>query len=260
MAKLYFRYGTVGSAKTLNLLAVAHAYELQQKRALVLKPALDTRFGAWTVASRAGLDRPADLLIDVTTELPASLFVEVDCVLIDEVQFLPTRVIEQLRHVASVQNVPVIGYGLRTDFRSRLFPGSQRMLELADSIEEVKTTCFHCNRKGVMNLKRVDGKATLLGPSVCLGAEELYTPVCFRHYYEFTQLVEPSVESALIDFEAAFHAGKVADLAAAGDVKVTEAAEIDAVAVGDKHLDELRTPGKRALLKPEPDCEISPLA
>lgn len=199
MAKLYFRHGTVGSAKTLNLLAVAHAYELQGKTVKVLKPKMDSRFGEWKVGSRAGLDRPADLLVDEHTEFPAGTFAGVDCILVDEVQFLPPRIIERLRTVATCDGIPVICYGLRTDFRSKLFPGSQRVLELCDAIEEVKTTCTFCNRKAILNLKSVDGQATLEGPVVCLGCEEMYVPACYQH---FVEKIEASGKT--VDFEKVF--------------------------------------------------------
>jgi thymidine kinase len=182
MAKLYFRYGAVSSAKTLNLLAVAHNYERQEKRVMVLKPAFDTRFGVDNVASRAGLERKADLVIDGETRLEPHDFIGCHCVLVDEAQFLSARQIDQLRELTRRASVPVICYGLRTDFRSRLFEGSRRLMEVADAIEEIKTTCAFCNRKAVLNLKSIDGQPTLQGPSRELGAEELYLPVCYEHY------------------------------------------------------------------------------
>ena len=184
MAKLYFRHGTVGSAKTLNLLAVAHNYERQGKKIEVLKPRFDTRFGAEEVASRAGLSRTAHRLLDEDTVLDPAEFVGCHCVLVDEAQFLTPRHVEQLRDVSRAARCPVICYGLRTDFRTELFPGSRRLLELADSIEEVKTTCAFCNKKALLNLKHLDGAATLAGPSAQLGAEETYLPVCYAHYLE----------------------------------------------------------------------------
>ncbi len=184
MAKLYFRYGAVSSAKTLNLLAVAHNYERQGKRVLVYKPAFDTRFGAHTVASRAGLDRQADDLLTDESRLEASDYRDVHCVLVDEAQFLSAALVDQLRLLTRSANVPVICYGLRTDFRSRLFDGSRRLFEIADTIEEIKTTCTWCNRKAVLNLKSIDGQPTLAGPSKELGTEERYLPVCFQHYTE----------------------------------------------------------------------------
>jgi thymidine kinase len=182
MAKLYFRYGTVGSAKTLNLLAVTHNYQQQSKRVCLLKPKLDIRFGENEVTSRAGLSKPADILITTDTIFDAGDFEGVDCVVVDEAQFLSTSVIDQLRGVASVQNIPVICYGLRTDFRGHLFEGSKRLFEVADSIEEIKTTCAFCNRKAIFNLKLVDGKPTVTGPTIELGTEERYLPTCPNCY------------------------------------------------------------------------------
>lgn len=180
MAKLYFRYGTVSSAKTLNLLAVAHNYKQQGKRVLLCKPELDTRFGQDVIQTRAGLKATADLIVPQhgPVELP-NLF-DVFCVLVDEAQFLPVSFIDQLRQLAaSAVGVPVICYGLRTDFRRQLFPASARLLELADSIEEIKTICARCGRhKAVFNLKQSNGRATLTGPSVELGCEDKYLPVC----------------------------------------------------------------------------------
>jgi thymidine kinase len=184
MAKLYFRHGTMGSAKTLNLLAVAHNYRAQGKRVLLLKPKLDDRFGARDVASRAGLRAEADILLEEGSELDPSAFDGVDCVLVDEAQFLSPRVIEQLRTLTKTHSVPVICYGLRTDFRTRLFPGSQRLLELADAIEEVKVTCQFCNRKAIYNMRFAKGEPTLSGAQVELGAEESYLPVCFKCWDE----------------------------------------------------------------------------
>ncbi len=182
MAKLYFRYGTVGSAKTLNLLAVAHNYEQQKKRAFVIKPELDVRFGRELVHSRAGVEKKADLLCGAQTVLDRAAFQGVDCILVDEAQFLSPELIDQLRAVSQEQGIPVICYGLRTDFRRQLFPGARRLLELADSIEEIKTTCNFCNRKAIFNLKLQGGVPTLGGPTIDLGAEEKYLPACSSCY------------------------------------------------------------------------------
>lgn len=182
MAKLYFRYGTVGSAKTLNLLAVAHNYRNQGKKVLVMKPDLDTRFGKERIKSRAGLEMQADVLIVDETSLVGIDDEAVSCILVDEAQFLSAKVIEALRQITLEKEIPVLCYGLRTDFKAGLFEGSKRLLELADSIEEVKATCHFCNRKSIMNLKHVNGLATHVGPSVELGAEEKYFPACYRCY------------------------------------------------------------------------------
>ncbi len=182
MAKLYFRHGTVGSAKTLNLLAVAHNYRQQGKEILLLKPELDIRFGREQIKSRAGLEMTADILIRPDTDLLSLDYEGVDCILVDEAQFLPASIIEQLREISVARGIPVICYGLRTDFRSNLFEGSRRLMELADSIEEVKATCHFCTRKSIMNLKHVDGVATVDGPAIQVGAEETYLPSCYHCY------------------------------------------------------------------------------
>jgi thymidine kinase len=182
MAKLYFRYGTVGSAKTLNLLAVAHNYRQQGKQVVIIKPRLDNRFGEDFVKSRAGLESRADLVVDPDTSLDRMLLRGVHCVLVDEAQFISPGLIEQLRDIATNDNIPVICYGLRTDFRTNLFEGARRLLELSDSIEEIKTTCSYCQRKATLNLKHVGGVASLDGPTIDLGAEEKYYSVCHGCY------------------------------------------------------------------------------
>jgi len=181
MAKLYFRHGPMDSAKTLNLLAVAHNYRSQGKNVLLLKPRLDDRFGDASIASRAGLEAKADLLLDKDTILDPAEFEGVDCLLVDEAQFLSAHVVEQLRMLTKRPGFPVICYGLRTDFRTQLFEGSRRLLELADSIEEVKVTCQFCNRKAILNLRLADGGApSLEGVQIELGGNERYAPVCFN--------------------------------------------------------------------------------
>lgn len=182
MAKLYFRYGAVGSAKTMNLLAVAHSYEQQGKRILLLKPELDVRFGAQRIRSRSGLEKEAHVLINEDTRLDRLDLEGVSCVLVDEAQFLSEKIIEGLRDIATKRGVPVICYGLRTDFKRRLFEGSRRLLELADALEEVKMTCHYCNRKAIFNLKLVGGKAVSEGPQIELGTEEKYLPACPECY------------------------------------------------------------------------------
>jgi thymidine kinase len=184
MAKLYFRHGTMSSAKTLNLLAVAHNYRSQGKRVLLLKPRIDDRFSERAIVSRSGLKAEADVLLDADSVLDPTTFEGLDCVLVDEAQFLSSFLVEQLRALTLTHQVPVICYGLRTDFKTRLFEGSKRLLELADSIEEVKVTCQFCNRKAIYNMRLLGGKATLEGAQVEIGADEKYAPACFRCYNE----------------------------------------------------------------------------
>lgn len=197
MAKLYFRYGTMGSAKTLNLLAVAHSYQIQQKKVLVLKPQLDTRFGEDSVRSRSGLEKPADLLVSEGTRLTSETLKTLSCILVDEAQFLHPDFIDHLREISRDMNIPVICYGLRTDFRTHLFPGSKRLLELSDSIEEIKNTCHYCNRKSIFNMRLVNGKGVVEGPQILLGAEESYLSVCANCYRKHTAYREASDELML---------------------------------------------------------------
>ena len=189
MAKLYFRYGTVGSAKTLNLLAVAHNYRQQGKEVLLVKPEVDTRFGIGVIRARAGLEMPADIVAPSCGAMRLPALDDVACILVDEAQFLPVDAIDQLHHVAhsavsptAPTGIPVICYGLRADFRTQLFPAARRLFELADTIEEIKTVCTYCDKKAIFNLKFLAGCPTLSGPSVELCCGEKYLPVCAACY------------------------------------------------------------------------------
>lgn len=182
MAKLYFRYGTVGSGKTLRLLAVTHNYRQQGKDVILIKPELDVRFGKDSIKSRAGLEMAADILVKEGDRLEDREYSGISCILVDEAQFLTKDIIDQLRKIAHEMEIPVICYGLRTDFKTNLFEGSKRLMEVADSIEEMKSTCYFCNKKSILNLKHVNGKAVFDGPSIQLGTEELYYPACFSCY------------------------------------------------------------------------------
>jgi thymidine kinase len=201
MPKLYFRHGAVSSAKTLNLLACAHSYRSQGKGVLLFKPSLDVRFGAESIKSRSGLTQDADIVVTPDMDLLSvrdGLETPIHCVLVDECQFLHPRHIEQLREMTFKWDVPVICYGLRTDFRTRLFPGSKRLLELADNIEEIKTTCHFCNKKAILNLKHCDGTACVEGESVQLGCEETYFPAClncFNGQLEKAGIAFPTTEN-----------------------------------------------------------------
>lgn len=178
MSTVYFFYGTVMSAKTLAVISVLSTYDMQHKRTILAKPAVDTRDGRYTVRSRGGGERKVDLLIG------AGEF-KIDCtgidvVVVDEAQFLTAAQVDYLCTLP----VPVMCYGLRTDSNTRLFEGARRLMEVAHKIREVKTTCITagCAKKAVYSLKHVDGKKITGGPSVDLGGEEKYVPVCYRHY------------------------------------------------------------------------------
>jgi thymidine kinase len=192
MAKLYFRYGTVNSAKTLNLLAVAHNYRQQGKRVILVKPATDTRFGVEWIATRAGLREHADILVPDGAKISFEFPEDTACVLVDEAQFLHPDCVDQFSNLAhactyqpySRRGIPVLCYGLRADFRRQAFPASRRLMELADSIEEIKTICHYCESKAIFNLKLVDGLASLDGPSIELGFEDKYVATCAACYQE----------------------------------------------------------------------------
>lgn len=202
MAKLYYRYGTVSSAKTLNLLAVFHNYGQQNKKAILIKPQIDNRFGANVVKSRAGLHVEADYVLKTDANFPSYAVEGVHCILVDEVQFFAASFIEQLRKVATDFNIPVICYGLRTDFRTKAFEGAARLFELADSIEEIKTTCNFCDKKAVFNLKIMGNKPIFDGPQIELGAEEKYLPCCSKCYSDKICVVRNDIpkENEFLEF------------------------------------------------------------
>ena len=182
MAKLYFYYSAMNAGKTTTLLQSAHNYRERGMRVAILTPALDDRAGSGTVASRIGLsaeavgfgpddDLEARVRADITAHGP------LHCVLVDEAQFLSRAQVWQLSDVVDALDVPVLAYGLRTDFRGDLFEGSQHLLALADKLEEIKTIC-HTGRKATM-VVRVDerGRAVKDGPQVEIGGNERYVSV-----------------------------------------------------------------------------------
>lgn len=195
MAQLYFRYGAMNSSKSLNLIATAHNYETQGKAVMVLNSPLDTRSGKGLVSSRAGLEwgaipfKPTDTYLDVASwldELEKLYNKHVSCILVDEAQLLTPDNIDVLADIVDNRDIPVICYGLKTDFKTDFFPGSQRLLQVADKIEEVKTTCVSCDNKAVLNLRTVDGVAVYEGDQVEIG-DDAYFPVCRDHYYTWNK-------------------------------------------------------------------------
>lgn len=189
MAKLYFKYGTVGSGKSLQLLVTAHNYERQQKKVLVLKPEMDTRFGYGIIKTRVGLERPADVLMQDEPHL-FNIPENTVCILIDEAQFLSANWIDYLREISISYNIPIICFGLKADFKSNLFAGSKRLLEIADKTEEIKTVCSYCTNKATQNLKILDGRPVTKGQSIELGDEKKYLPLCWECYYKATTEVQ----------------------------------------------------------------------
>ncbi len=179
MAKLYFRYGAMGSSKTANAIMVRHNYLERGQRVLMLKPRLDNRDGETMIASRSGLRCECHFIED----LDRFNVRDYDCLIVDEAQFLTRAQVERLVRVVDVDNVPVIAYGLRCDFRNELFEGSQWLLAWADTIEEVKTICW-CGKKAVCNARVVDGRMVREGEQIVLGGSECYVSLCRRHWTE----------------------------------------------------------------------------
>mgnify|MGYP000808840028 FL=1 len=177
MAKLYFRYGAMGSSKTANAIMVRHNYLERGQRVLMLKPRLDNRDGETMIASRSGLRCECHFIED----LDRFNVRDYDCLIVDEAQFLTRAQVERLVRVVDIDNVPVIAYGLRCDFRNELFEGSQWLLAWADTIEEVKTICW-CGKKAVCNARVVDGKMVREGEQIVLGGSECYVSLCRRHW------------------------------------------------------------------------------
>ncbi len=179
MAKLYFRYGAMGSSKTANAIMVRHNYLERGQKVLMLKPRLDNRDGETIVASRCGLQCECAFIEDIAT-YDLSQF---DCLIVDEAQFLTKAQVEYLVHVVDHIHVPVICYGLRADFQGNLFEGSHWLLAWADTIEEVKTICW-CGRKATCNARVVDGKVVKEGEQIQLGGNESYVSLCRKHWSE----------------------------------------------------------------------------
>ena len=179
MAKLYFRYGAMGSSKTANAIMVRHNYLERGQRVLMLKPRLDTRDGVNTIGSRCGLTCECRFV----EELDTFNMKDYNCVIVDEAQFLTKAQVEKLVSIVDNDRVPVIAYGLRADFRGNLFEGSQWLLAWADTIEEVKTICW-CGKKATCNARVVDGKVVKEGEQIVLGGNESYVSLCRKHWAE----------------------------------------------------------------------------
>lgn len=186
MAQLYFKYGTMNSGKTIEILKVAHNYEEQGKPVVILTSALDNRDEIGVISSRIGMRREAipitdDMYIyDYVANLPEKPY----CILIDECQFLTKDHVYDLAKVVDDLDVPVMAFGLKNDFRNELFEGSKYFLLLADKIEEIKTICQYCSKKATMVLRTQDGQPVYEGEQIQIGGNETYIPVCRRHYFK----------------------------------------------------------------------------
>lgn len=183
MAKLYFRYGAMGSSKTANALMVEYNYYERGKKALLVKPKLDSRDGDRTIRSRIGLAKEGAFLEELM-QMPDEELMQYACVIVDEAQFATKEQVEHMVHIVDDLEIPVICYGLRTDFRMTLFEGSMWLLAWADKIEEIKTVCW-CGKGASCNARiGADGKVVRKGDQVLLGGNDSYIALCRRHYKE----------------------------------------------------------------------------
>lgn len=185
MAQLFFRYSTMNAGKSIEVLKVAYNYEERGKNVLVMTSGKDNRFGRGIVKSRIGMQRDALPVDDDTNILSAYMEAEskkhIDCVLVDEAQFLKKHHVEELVEIVDSCECPVICYGLKNDFRNELFEGSHYLLIYADKIEEIKTICW-CGRKATMVARVADGKIVRSGEQIVIGGNEMYVSLCRKHY------------------------------------------------------------------------------
>jgi len=195
VAKLYFYYSAMNAGKTTNLLQSRHNYAERGMNTLVIKPRTDSRSGENRVRSRIGLEAEA---VDVDASINlldlvqnASETQPIDCVLVDEAQFLSADQVDQLTEVVDALNIPVLAYGLRTDFLGALFEGSRQLLALSDELREIKTIC-HCGRKATM-VVRFDGEGQPMhsGDQIQIGGNETYVSMCRRHFKESLKIAAP---------------------------------------------------------------------
>ena len=181
MAKLYFKYGAMGSSKTATALITKYNYEERGMRVWLIKPAADRRDGEFTLRSRIGLTAQCEAIgpeCDLREQYAAHG--RADVIIVDECQFLTGQQIDQLRELVDRENLPVLCFGLRTDFLTHFFPGARRLMELADSITEIKTVCA-CGRKATVNA-RIDGSGRVIteGGQILLGGNDSYVAMCHK--------------------------------------------------------------------------------
>lgn len=181
MAKLYFKYGAMGSSKSAQALITQFNYEELGMRVWLIKPSIDDRDGANIIKSRVGLAREADVITpedDIFQRYSAAG--QCDVIIADEAQFFTPQQIDQLREIVDERDIPVLCFGLRTDFLTHFFPGAQRLMELADSLTEIKTVCA-CGRKATVNA-RIDenGRIITHGDQVFIGGNDSYVAMCHK--------------------------------------------------------------------------------
>lgn len=183
MAKLFFRYGAMGSSKTANALMVEYNYRERGKKALLVKPKTDIRDGMYRIRSRIGMERECILLEDLQ-QMKEEEIRNYDCVIVDEAQFAKKEQVEFLVYIVDQLSIPVICYGLRADFRNELFEGSMWLLAWADVIEEIQTVCW-CGKAAKCNARFNElGEVIREGEQVVLGGNDSYTALCRKHFYE----------------------------------------------------------------------------
>ncbi|USS86851.1 thymidine kinase [Fructilactobacillus cliffordii] len=188
MAQLFFRYGTMNSGKSIEIIKVAHNYEEQGKRVVLLTSALDTREERGMIESRIGLNRTAIAIdpdanaYEIVKEQANLIDRPISCVLVDEAQFLEKHHILELARIVDELRIPVMAFGLKNDFQNHLFSGSKYLLLYADKLEEMKTICWFCEKKATMNLRLHEGQPVYEGEQVVMGGNESYYPVCRTHY------------------------------------------------------------------------------
>ncbi|MCI5698600.1 MAG: thymidine kinase [Clostridiales bacterium] len=185
MAQLYFRYSTMNAGKSIELIKVAYNYEERGKRVLTLVPSADNRYGTGVITSRIGIQRQATMVSNDSNILEIFMRekekADIDCVLIDEGQFLKKHHVQELVEIVDSFDVPVLVYGLKNDFRNEMFEGSYYLLIYADKIEEIKTICW-CGRKATMVARIVDGEFVKKGEQVVIGGNDMYVSLCRKHY------------------------------------------------------------------------------
>ena len=187
MAKLYFKYGAMGSSKTAQALITKYNYEENDLKVWLIKPSADTRDGVTVLRSRIGLQSQVEVIapeMDVYVLFRNTQAGACNVIIVDECQFLTPEQIDQLRSIVNDYNIPVMCFGLRTDFQTRLFPGSLRLMEVADTIQEIKTIC-DCGAKATVNA-RIDGDGHIVteGAQVVLGGNDSYIAMCHRCYIQ----------------------------------------------------------------------------
>lgn len=182
MAKLYFRYGAMGASKTANMLMVRYNYIERGQDVVLLKPSCEKRDGKMLIKSRIGLEAECVYVESFLDDFFVNPH-KYACILVDEAQFLKGEQVEELAKIVDNYNIPVICYGLKTDFQSHLFEGSKRLLELANVIEEIPTICW-CGKKAIMNARVINGKIMDEGSQILLGGNESYISLCRKHYFE----------------------------------------------------------------------------